>query len=342
MISANELLFESQDGNPPLFKHQQELVSAFLSLKESPYYVPFENLIEYQKSQNRLKAYISQLLSGSVTRTVTEDFKNALQKAISSRTKSDVLAEEVYYKVITYLKHRNTLPSRQDKASIVTSSFKKDISNANYICIISSKPMNDEIESNSSDFSIRAFFIDDLINNLLHTSPARKVYRFNFPLESYCEIFWKGLEKELFKRFDALIDESENVIDNLYDKKIISSRSMTEYKTYLDSKDPAPGTLEKDLINKEEFLSRLITDIILSLNNTKTILTYLTTEPIYSIPLISTNPNDSKCQIYFLLEDEHKAQTLFKTSPDTILLWRIFVWDVLKSNSKSKEITYKL
>lgn len=340
MSDANELLFGSRDGAAPLFRNQQELVHTFLSLPHSPYYAFAKDQVEYQKQQNRLKAYISQLLSGSVSRTLTEEFKRALKAAINHRLASEQQAELLTDKIAGLLTARSQSPVRHEKSSATASSVKADITAANYVSIITAKPMNFEEDAYPSEFSMRTFFLNDLINTITHKGPNRKVYRFNFPLQQYCEIFWIGLEKSLVRRLDTMVD-TPGFIDSLYDQSFIDSRMYQVYMTYIESMHPVQGQLEKDLIERIDFLRQLSATLVSTLNNRRIILTFLATDPIYTLPVIAVNPSEANPQLYFFLEDENRKQSFFKASSETLLLWRMFVWDKLKATGRSKEINYK-
>jgi oligoendopeptidase F len=69
----------------PLFKNQQDLVTHIIQEANTEYYVANDDIEKFNRTLNRLKAYVSQLLSSNVTRTVTGDFESALRNVINKK-----------------------------------------------------------------------------------------------------------------------------------------------------------------------------------------------------------------------------------------------------------------
>lgn len=308
------------------------MAQQFLSDRNSPYYQDTTPADEYSKAQSRLKAYISQLLSGTVNRTITDDFKTALNLLLFKRLGAKDIASDVTTTVINALTLRNNVNARNDKSSLASHSFKQDFSAGNYICIINAKPINVEHASSKDDFSLRTFFMDDLLNSLAETNTKHKLYRFNFPMESYCEIFWGGLEKILIRKISPLI-ENEEFVENLHNKFAIKPHTHTLCQDYYNIRNEAD---KDDLENlKYHLIHAVVDDVIEFLHKNRIILTFHVTEPVYTLPIIAINPNEANAKVYMLLESEQEPNALFKCTKETMLLWRIFVWDKMKAKNTS-------
>jgi len=339
MNDPNNILFEQAFYGMPLFKSQQELVNLFLQLRQSPYYVDPGNLSEYNKVQSRLKAFLSQLLSGSVTRTVTENFKTALSLAVHKKLPLAEEADQVVMRIIELLTAKHTPAARNEKGSVLKTGFMQEATAANYLCFITAKPMDVEYVGIGGESNMRTFFVNDLISTLTTDSYNPKYYRFNFPLESYCEILWNGLERILIHKMDDLVDDTA-FIHSLNDRFIMSSYILTTYNEYIKSKEETSSGNE-NLEIRETLISSLVVEILERLNRRKILLTFHVPEPIYTVPLVAINPNESNGKLYFLIDDDNKSQSIVRTSSETNLLWRIFVWDKLKANNISNNIPFR-
>ena len=338
MIDAAKILFEHPHGEIILFKNQFDLVQQMLCEPASPYYLDPGNQEEHTKAQNRLKAYISQLLSGSVTRTITEDFKAALLQVLRKKIGSDEEAEKLTRTIIQSLASKANVSGKLEKGLLSKNSFKEDFASANYISIINSKPMNVE-HADQEEFSLRMFFINDMIESLLSTSLRPKFYRFNFPMESYCELFWNGLEKILYARITPWI-EIEEIVDNLHDKFAIKTHTHTIYQEYDSLKNNEEVDRKALATIKDQLIHIMVDDIIEFMYQNRFILTFYVTEPIFTLPALAINPNESGPKLYLLLESEHgQGSALIKCTQENTLLWRLFVWDKLKANNTSKQIS---
>lgn len=335
MIDAGEILFEKNFEGGPLFKNQVDMAHQFLSDKSSPYYQDSTVTDEYTKAQSRLKAYISQLLSGTVNRTITDDFKTALNLLLFKRLGAKDIASELTTTIINALSLRNNANPRTDKSSLTSNRFKQDFYAGNYICIINAKPINVEHPSSENDFSLRTFFMDDLLSFLTGENTKHKLYRFNFPMESYCEIFWSGLEKILIHKISPLLD-NEELAENLHNKFAIKPHTYILLQDYYNIKNEAD---KDDLENlKYNLIHTIVDDVIEFLHRNRIILTFNVIEPVYTLPTIAINPNESNAKVYMLLESDQEADVLFKCTKETMLLWRIFVWDKMKAKNTSMQV----
>ncbi|NCI51358.1 hypothetical protein GWC95_15625 [Sediminibacterium roseum] len=337
MNDASSILLEQKFGDAPLFKSQQDLVNQFLTLEGSPYALP-ANDPNFLRILNNLKAYISQLLSDTVSRTVTDSFKIALRLALEKRLQQDEVGE-IYNRILDSLGKKNaTLTKTERSVSATKNTFKDELSAASYVSYVTAKPMDVDNIINVGNFSIRKLFFNDLIEFLFRQSDKPKYYRFNFPLDTYCDIFWHGLEKTLNKYFNEHFADRDK-IDRLQNKNLISKETLLHYEETLGNKqrDALPAFMQDP--RQLSFVHQLIRELLTSLNQKRIILTFEVKEPIYSMPLIGLNPNEDG-RLYYLLENDNKEQSLVNSSKEAFLIWRIFVWEKLKADKRSKEIKF--
>ncbi len=326
MQSPEELLFEKSYGGKLLFRNQQELVNQLLNNNTSDYFIA-EDSENYTIRLNRLKSYISQLLSENVIRNITPAFKRSLEKLLESRLHlSDFSPKEVAAQIISALAERNkpsnikTFISQQNPFNELID----DISSANYILVITARHF--DIVNNNSKFSLQDFLIKDLFSSLIHTEQYPKYYRFNFPLRSLCDLFWLALRKMLEKMlFQTRL--SKEIIETLYLKNLITQHI---YATLFQNKNIE----EKDIkILAEELIKYL------SLN--KYIQVFLVDAPIFTAPLIVINPNDMrKSKAFLLLENGSNNTNINKLAIEDILPWKYFVFDRMKTQNLGLQIDY--
>lgn len=315
MKEASAYLFEDTYEGRPLFKSQQDLVIQLLNDPENPYYVDSKNADQYLKAQSRLKTYISQLLSNSVTRSITEDFKRALILLLNKRLSPSFNAEEIVVSLIESLRQKNSRIAKTETKNTIKDQLNFDLSEANYIAIITSRPLEIDIQNETIFFSLRNFLFKDLLDRLSDVEKDLKSYRFNFPLDTYCYLFWRGLKRILKNHIRGNI--TPTLFESLHDKFALN------YPTF--------AKLESKTDYSDNELNELVDEILKGLYRNRYILVFHTTAPIYGMPLIILNPTDQRnMKVYTLLQDE-KSINIFKYPEQDCVLWRVFVWDKLKS-----------
>lgn len=323
MSVATNILFESQGDSKPLFSNQLDLVTALLNDPNTPYFVRNNEVEKYQKAQTRLKTYISQLLSSSTSRTVTEDFKNGLLVVVSKRLNLDYQnILELVDQVILDLKEKNASHSKNEVKPNFVEQFASDIENAHYLAVITSKPLEIELPDKGAFPPLRRYLFNDLISRLYDPNKDLKYYRFNFPTSSYGSLFWRGLKRILTRHFKN--NPTQHLFDSLYHKFTIKT------DTWVNVTQPDSIT--------EELIEKIVDETLEQLNRNRYILIFTTTAPVYSLPLIVMEPSDNRnIKVYAMLEMEIDKLHLFRFPDNDALLWRLFVWDQLKAKKYAGE-----
>jgi len=327
MDKAEDILFEDIYDKMPLFRGQLELVHQLINHPESHYYVENKESIEYKKQTNRLKTYISQLLSGEVYRKITPVFKRSLELVLKERLEgTNYNYVHVKKKIIASLEKKNIGQSYYKTFSSLNYIIKKelynDVINANHILVIAARPF--DMNTDSKDSMLRILFLD-LLNSFTFPDRKLKYYRFNFPLKDICELFWYSLRRTLETSLTYLI-RSKDIIKSFYLKSFISEKT---YNEIIDSKDSPP-----------ELLNKVACEIMLFLNKNHYILIFHNDYPIYTVPLIITNPNESKnCNGYIILESE-AGEKIDKLSFHDIITWKYFVYDKMKTKGLGLPIDF--
>jgi hypothetical protein len=327
MNEAAKILFETKFGDIPLFISQLDLATSLLNDPDTAYYVEKAELEKYSKALTRLKTYVSQLLSSTVARSITEDFASGLLIVISKKLQSDYnKAKELVDRVILDLREKNAANAKNDAKHSITNQFTYDLDNANYIAVITSKPLEIGLPDQGAFPPLRRYLFNDLLKSLYDPNKDLKYYRFNFPTSSYGFLFWRGLKKILVNYFQA--NPSQQLLDSL-DQKFAIKANLSFNET---------DSVQTLNIAIEEIVNRTLK----SLNSSRYILVFITEAPIYSLPIVAIDPSDNKkIKIYSLLETEADRITYNKLPEIETLLWRMFVWDQLKSPKYAgEEIKY--
>jgi len=326
--NALELLFEYDFGRGPLFKNQVDLVNELIGNHNSAYYLTDENELEYSRAVSRLKAYISQLLSDSARRSVTPELHESLRILIKEKLfTTEFDADEILELIVTDFKNRN----KKSFAGVVTNrrgsvagAFLKDIVTANYISVFTTREITFEYEL----FEKRISFVNLLLENLVDTlinGKHLKHYRFNFPLEQTCQLFWMGLRKEIVKYLKS-------------DKKILGDL-LLGIKPFSILSDTNTNKAEDDrTIAFEDKVAFLLLDY---LSKKGVINVFHLRTPTYIVPSVTVNPNESnKASTYLFLQSSHGNDNIHKLTGEEQLLWKFFVWDNLKKNKSGVLIKY--
>jgi len=303
------LLFETKINGKPLFASQLDLVNAILTDPGTKYHVPQTDPELFAKSQNRLKAYVSQVLSTTVSRNVSEDFILALRLVTSSRLGGDEdQTTSIVTAVIDAIREKNSSIAKAEIKTTPIDQFISDINNGRYIAVITSRPLEIEIQDRSSLPNLRNILFFDLIRQLYNEERDLKHYRFNFPTDAFGDLFWRGLRRILFRQFKA--HPTPQLFESLRTKLGIN--------------------IDETEILTDNVIQKVVYETLLKLNLNKYVLVFTTSAPIYGFPIVAIDPSDTtNNKVYSILESE--KMTLLKFPDNETLLWRLFVWDVLKS-----------
>jgi len=309
MNDVINLLFVSPFNGRPLFSNQLDLVNAIINDPATKYHVPQSDPESFAKVQNRLKAYVSQLLSSTVPRNVTDDFISALRFVIQSRLSGNVnQTDTLVGAVLDGVREKNSTIARAEIKTTPIDQFVSDIRLAHYIAVITSRPLEIEIQERTNFPNLRNILLSDLINQLYNEERVLRYYRFNFPTESFGNLFWRGLKRILFRQFKT--NPSPELFRSLRIKFTIEVD---------DTENLTDG-----------FFQNLVHETLMYLNTNKYVLVFATTAPVYGFPIVAMDPSDIvNSKVYSILESE--KMTLLKFPDNETLLWRLFVWDLLKS-----------
>lgn len=328
--NAIELLFQHDFGNGPLFKNQIELVNELISNPRSSYYLDNDNEVEYSRGISRLKAYISQLLSDSARRSITPELHESLRTLIKERLlATDFKAEDITNLIVTDIKIRNrknisTSYDTGNRRGAIIGGFLKEIVSANYISVFTSREIMFEYEIGGEKIS----FVDLLIQNLIDTLKSGnriKYYRFNFPLEQTCQLFWRGLRKEIVKYLKSNSEILPTILSNV--KVLVSNYNTKE--------------LQEPIQYYGGFEERVANELLGYLSKNEIINVFHLKAPVFLVPSVTINPNENNnASTYLFLQSSYGNENLHKLSNEEQLLWKFFVWDNLKKNKTGKSLMY--
>ncbi|GAA4334393.1 hypothetical protein [Flaviaesturariibacter amylovorans] len=329
MTDILALLFEKRFGSGPLFKNQVDLVSQLLKHPQSELFKPDDDPDAFTKRQTNLKAYVSQLLSHTVNRTITEEFRKSLSFLISEKiTLVGSDPKPIIKEVFDELQKRNSNLSKQELNDHNRQQIETDIDSAKYISVITSRPLEitREYQNKSSSFSFQPFLLEDIVATFSAKSSRLKSYRFNFPMQRFGEIFWNGLRR--FVRFYVERHSQTEQFHNVLIKRFGLSQDLVSRLT---------GDADGDEVKNE-----VVDNLLLKLNDEKYIVIFIVDAPIFTIPIIAIDPDqNSKARIYALFDDGEGNISPYRYSTDDYVLWRLFVWDSLKTSKNSKQLTYR-
>ncbi len=308
------MLFEKHNDISALFRNQQDLVVALLSDTSSEYYCDSEDSIAYGKAMGRLKTYLSQLLSSTVNRTVTENFKSALLQVISKKIGSG-RAQEYVDDIIADLRQKNSSLIKVEGKN-VQEELRISFNSGNYIVIATARPLEIEASFQPNKFTLRGTFLDDFFESFNNVDRDFKKYRFNFPLESTCDLFWTGFRKRLKKHLAKSTDDK--IYERLHAKFTLNDNTIKQIGQESDY--------------KTEHLDDIVTEIIVKLNQNRSIVVFACDAPIYSVPVIAINPAEKKnSRVFVLLDSEEHDTSIQKLANEDAVLWRLFVWDRMRA-----------
>lgn len=317
MDRAFQLLFNIDVNGLPLFKNQLDLVNSLLNEPGSEYYVKPEDTEQYLKMQNRLRAYISQLLSSHTSRIITPELKSSLKMLIERRTANNVQAEKLVDEIVGSIQSKKIHNARAEPKLSPLDQLTNDFQKGQYISIITSRPLEIEAEMVSDTYSLRKLFFQDFLECLDNPDTPIKDYRLNFPVESSCHLFWKGINKILVKHL----------------KKVSNKRG------FLDSVMNKIGldiNVNSDLFSNPEFtdgdIHRISHAILHSLRKECKLVVFHCDAPLFTLPLIVIDPAETKtAKIYAIVDHHDNNFRVHKFSNEEVVLWRLFVWDKIQS-----------
>jgi len=342
MATAEDLLFSPSFSGKILFKNQLDLVNNLLHTPGSAYYIPADLSKEDEsRAQGRLKTYVSQLLSDTIFRNVTEDFKMSLELVLRAKLAPDI-KEDILHGILDDLQRKNNALSRKDDSAHQIGSkisLKEDIKDADYVAVVTARPIDMNLPVKESEFNVRNWFYDDLVKTLFGSINSMKSYRFNFPTDTYCDLFWQGLEKLMVKYLFILADQTDYIRFLYSENFTITTETYHEYESFVESKNTLPKDEEK--ARRLWIMQRIASEVIERLNRNKFIAVFHNSSPIFTIPVIAINPNESNCKVYGILDAEDGKNLVYKFSQESTVLWRIFFWDKVKAFSMGQAVAYK-
>ncbi len=310
-MSSFELIFGGH------FKNQQDLVNQIMQVPGSDYYATSADPEQYRRIQNRLKAYISQLLSPNVNRIITEEFKRVLTAVILRRVNSEGDAQAAVNDIINKLRAKKITSTKNEQ---ILKQLTDDVRNSRYISIITAKPL--EVEADITEkFSLRRLVFQDILDSIYSTEPIKE-YRFNFPTSTSGSLFWKGVNK-------------------LFVKYLKSATNIEEFLQKLKSKinvDIEMQGLFKSIPINNQDIHETATSILRALRK-QCIAVFHNEAPIYTLPLIVIDPAETKtAKVYMIIDDNENDFDVYKLSQEEVLLWRIYVWDKITIQKSGKPI----
>lgn len=328
MPDAFHLLFQNLFLDKPLFDNQLELVKALMNDPDTAYFVAEEGTERYHRQRSKLKTYLSQMFSNSVARSVTDEFKSGLITVLQKKLQgTDHDVYDLVNKIVTDLREKNAAKaSTEQKSRNPSEDFLLDMSSARYIAVMTSRPLEIGVPEQPAFPPLRRLLFNDLISRLFNQNLDLKFYRFNFPQQSYCELLWRGLRKVLFQHL----------------KEHLSFEYINAIKFKFKHNDlNLPDEVEQ-LKGNALLIEKIVDQILHLLNRERYILTFVTRAPIYSLPMIVMNPIDNKkIKVYAMLDMNPESMSVFKLPENETLLYRIFVWDQLKTTEYGgKEVKY--
>ena len=318
------ILFGQRENGTQLFKNQQDLVNSFMAVEGTEYYVQPTDP-DYTKAQNRLKAYVSQLLSDNVSLHITPVFVKALQATVVRKVGNTEEARRITDEVVDMLRTKKAISPKDASRQGILDQLEKDFKNARYISIITSKPL--EIEAAITDQpSLRKFVFNDFIDSVI-SDEMIKDYRFNFPADTSAHMFWSGLNKLIFRLLKS--DPRGKAFYTAIHKKL-----AMEFDAQRD--------MFLDLPRDDQSLITVTQTILEKLQKTCRVLAFETKAPIYTLPLIVMDPASvDMARVYAIIDLEDGQFNVHKFSHLEVVYWRQSVWDKLKTTHEGTTIKYE-
>ncbi len=339
MNEAINLLFEQRfgDNHAKLFESRLDLVVMLLTDNDSPYKLSEDeknNGDVYSKHRNRLQSYVSQVLSGSRTRKLTPEFISTLKILINKKLSG---VQGVDAKLLSE-RIMNSLLESVVKLPEELEEYLSDFKTSSYAAIFTSRPL--ELEANPNDIilKIRNATVDGICNYFLENSPLKQKYKYNLPSYQLGILLWRRLSYLLIKKL-------QNDPNNLFHLKnymdIVRSTNSNwenEYKRKVSLKTLSHLANETP---PDSNLKKIVDEFLAFVNENATLEVFETKEPVFIMPHIIFDPNEStKIKGYIFLDSKTSNVELYKYNYRDLIVWKDSVWDTIKANKKTKSIPY--
>ncbi len=312
---AFSLLFRDEFGDGPLFKNQVDFVTGLLTHPSSDYYFDPNNRDGYQKAFSRTKTLVSQLFSEHSRRCVSLEFSRSLE--ILLEEKSRVLNFDVvpvFHQIVDDLKEKN-VPQRDRmgarKEDDLYDELTHKIAAADVITVFTAREITIELKLGDKKVPIKDFLIRELFSSLQNGIETKR-FRFNFPLEQTCILFWKGLREEI----------ANYLFTNDSDISFVLA--------LLNGPTVQTGP------------SEIASALLQHLSQKNIISVYWLKAPVYltSVLLLQSRQRNSSSDIYLFLKTAGNQEQIYRMCDQEILLSKLFVWDSLKLSGQGDLVEY--
>jgi len=192
--------------------------------------------------------------------------------------------------------------------------FFKNALEAIYISVFTARMISLNFMHGDRKIPFLDYLVDDFVNSL-KTGSTPKKYRFNFPREESCILFWQGLKK-----------------------------LMANYIQYHYRNAALVPIIRKvmmpDIVNSGQ-PQHIAQSLLHHLSEQNVIAVYHVTAPIYMTSSIILNPNDPvACNAYLMLQSANGEDQPHKLTGQELTLWKLFVWESLKTQSPGISIAF--
>ena len=338
MSEAIRILFEQRFGNERvrLFESRLDLVIHLLNDEDSPYRLPEEKKVDvdsYSRHRNKLQSYISQILSGTGTRKITPEFNQTLKKLIVKKLKGINGVDPIALSdnIMKSLSEGNTKQPEE------LEEYLHDFKTSNYAVIFTSRPL--ELEANPNDIilKIRNATVDGICNHFLENFLVKQKYKYNFPNSHLGILFWRRLAYLLITKLKSNEESLNKIREYINNARVKNSNWEEQYQEKLK----ALGIKLIEENGSERSLKNLVDRFLTLLNESASFQVFETKEPVFVIPHIVLDPNESNnLKGYIFLDHKTGNIELYKYSYRDLIVWKEKVWDTIKANKNTKSIHY--
>jgi hypothetical protein len=336
MPDINILLFDTPYDGKPLFKSQSELVAGLLNT--TFYRIGSQDLFEQTKALNRLKTYVSQLLSGSGNRSITRELREAMAHVLTERLPEPALRARVLDDIFDAMREKSATAAREIKPTI-HATFQQQVAASSYVVAITSTQVKVDLAKDGETISLGQFLAADLLDTIRRRRGQIKKYRFNFPLKSDCEVFWIGVRSALSHHLYALSAQTEQEPYFIFDGSSVAPEFLELLNEYRRLQDALLETAAFDL--RRKIIQNHSYSFVSMLNRLRIIRVFATEEPIFAIPMIILEPADNaNSKLFSLIEDEKSQTHVIQLSREYTIQWRRFVWNKLLTSKSTAEVFF--
>lgn len=337
MAEAIQILFEQKFGKEQvtLFKNRLDLVIQLLHDDDSKYKLTDKDMTDattYSKYRNRMQSYVSQVLGGTGTRTITSEFRETLKTLIAKKLEGidDVDVNVLSETIMKSLEERNV------KLSEELIEFLDDFKTARYTAVFTSHPIVLEANPNEVVLKIREAFIEGVCSHFLDKEIKQK-FRYNLPSYNLCLLFWRRVCNLLIKKLNTDLDYRLKLTTYLSDFYAQNPDLQDDFQIKIRSKKIPYSEAVTD-----EKKIKLLVDSYLHVINVKDIFqVFESLEPVFVIPHVVFNPNESSNKSgYIFLDLRNNSLGLYKYSDRDLTIWKDKVWNTLKANKKTNSVSY--